>query len=518
MLKILFKSKILISVITMSLLIISILFVYIPIVTEQNTIDTVVRNSKNAVDQIKLTRAYYVNSVVKDIKKYAPQIKFDYDHYGVNGKIPFPTTTIHDLSKIYSNNTGLKFHFFSEYPFKPKASRELTPTQKEVIEYMKKDENHMWVKRDTIDGKPVLRVAVVDYMTDQSCVDCHNNHPDRTWEKGHWKLGDKRGFLEVITPLDKDLAANKTMRDKILIFIAAAMLVLVIYYSITLIRREKELTDENDILDAKIKNEVEKNVSKEKLLIQQSRTAAMGEMMGAIIHQWKQPLNGISIASSAIDMHIIMDDFDKEMLSKQTQNISQQIEYMNTTMNEFRDFFKTQPKSCFDMNSCVNEVLKLIGKIYETQYIKFDLDLQENIYVLGYPNELNQVIINIFNNARDIILEKNVEIKTIFVKTYKDDDMAVMTITDCAGGIPEDIIDIVFEPYVTTKSDDKGTGIGLDMSKTIVEKVDGDISVENVETTIDGKVYKGAMFKIKLNLCNINEVEIIENEKVKNEK
>ncbi len=508
MLKILLKSKILISVIAVSLMIIATLFVYIPKVTEQNTIDTVVRNSQNTVAQIKLTRAYYVDSVVKDVKKYAPQLKFDYDHYGVNGKLPFPTTTIHDLSKIYSNNTGLKFDFFSEYPFKPKANRTLTPVQKEVIEYMKKDKNTMWVKRDTIDGKPVLRVAVVDYMTDPSCVSCHNNHPDRTWEKGHWKLGDKRGFLEVITPLDIDLAANKTMRNKILIFIAGAMLLLVIYYSVTLIKREKELKDENDILDAKVKVEVEKNLNKEKLLVQKSRTAAMGEMMGAIIHQWKQPLNGISIASSAIDMHIILDDFDKELLSKQTENISKQIEYMNTTMNDFRDFFKEQSKSCYNIDGCVSEVLKLTGKVYETQNIQFDLQLAKDLYVTGYPNELNQVIINIFNNARDIILEKDPEIKTIFVKTYEENDLVIMTITDCAGGVPDHIIDKVFDPYVTTKSDDKGTGIGLDMSKTIIEKVDGELSVSNVTTTIDGKDYKGAQFMIKLHSCKDEKMEI----------
>ena len=505
MLKILLKSKILISVIIVSLLIIATLFVYIPKVTEQNTIDTVVRNSEHTVAQIKLTRAYYVDSIVKDVKKYAPQLKFDYDHQGINGKLPFPTSTIHDLSKIYSDNTGLKFNFFSEYPFKPKATRVLTPLQEEVIEYIKKDENNVWVKRDTIDGKPVLRVAVVDYMTDPSCVSCHNNHKDRTWEKGHWKLGDKRGILEVITPLDQDLAANKAMRNKILIFIALAMFLLVIYYSISLIRREKELKDENEILDAKVKTEVEKNITKEKLLVQKSRTSAMGEMMGAIIHQWKQPLNGISIASSAIEMHILMDDFDKVLLSQQTKSIAKQIEYMNTTMNDFRDFFKEQPKTCYEMGSCVTEVLKLIGKVYETQYIKFDLDISEKLYVSGYPNELNQVIINIFNNARDIILEKQPEIKTIFVKSHIEDGFAVMTITDCAGGIPDSIIDTVFDPYVTTKSEENGTGIGLDMSKSIIEKVDGILTASNVMTTVDEVEYKGAEFKIKLHMCNLED-------------
>ncbi len=501
MFNILLKSKILISVIVVSFMIIATLFVYIPKVTEQNTIDTVVRNSENTVAQIKLTRAYYVDSVVKDVKKYAPQLSFDYDHHGVNGKLPFPTSTIHDLSKIYSENTGLTFHFYSEYPFKPKASRVLTPLQKEVIEYIKKDENTMWVKRDTIDGKSVLRVAVVDYMTDISCVNCHNNHKDRTWEKGHWKLGDKRGILEVVTPIDIDLAANKTMRNKILIFIAVAMLLLVIYYSVTLIRREKELKDENDILDARVNAEVEKNRTKDQLLVQRSRTAAMGEMMGAIIHQWKQPLNGISIASSAIDLHILMDDFDKDLLSQQTKNIAKQIEYMNTTMNDFRDFFKDQPKSCYAVSNSVNEVLKLIGKVYEMQYIKFDLDLTDKLYVAGYPNELNQVIINIFNNARDIIVEKEPDVKTIFVKTFQDNNDVVLTITDCAGGVPENIIDKIFDPYVTTKSSDKGTGIGLDMSKSIIEKVSGSLTVSNVITTIDSKKYKGACFTIRLGSC-----------------
>ncbi len=508
MLNILLKSKILISVITVSLTIIATLFVYIPKVTEQNTIDTVVRNSQNTVAQIKLTRAYYVSSIVKDVKKYAPQLKFDYDHHGANGKLPFPTSTIHDLSKIYSDNTGLTFNFFSEYPFKPKANRVLSPEHKEVIDYMKKDDNNMWIKRDTIDGKPVLRVAVVDYMTDPSCVSCHNNHKDRTWEQGHWKLGDKRGFLEVITPLDKDLAANTIMRNKILIFIAGAMLLLVIYYSITLIRREKELKEENNILDARVKAEVEINRTKEKLLVQKSRTAAMGEMMAAIIHQWKQPLNGISIASSAIEMHILLDDFDKPLLTTQTQNIAKQIEYMNTTMNDFRDFFKEQPKSCYEIGNCVTEVLKLIGKVYEIQYIQFDIDTSSKLYATGYPNELNQVIINIFNNARDIILETEPEVKTIFIKTYKDNENVVMTITDCAGGVPENIIDKIFDPYITTKSEDKGTGIGLDMSKSIIEKVNGSLTVSNVITNVDGIDYKGAQFMIKLNSCN-QEEEII---------
>jgi len=502
MLKILLKSKVLVSVILVSFMIIGTLFVYIPMVTEQNTINAVIRNSENTVAQIKLNRAYYVSNIVKDVKKYAPNLTFDYNHQGVNGKLPFPTTTVHDLSKIFSEQSGLKFEFYSQFPFKPKSSRILTKQQQETLDYVNKSEHNTWVKRDTIDGKPVLRVGVIDYMTDQSCVDCHNSHKDRTWEKGHWKLGDKRGVLEVITPLEEDLKANKLMRDKILTFIALVLFILVIYYSIMLIRRENELLTANEFLDTKVKEEVEKNLEKEKLLVQQSRTAAMGEMIAAITHQWKQPLNTISMANSAISLNINMGDFDSKYLTEQTHCVENQIKYMNTTLDDFKNFFKVQPKSCFDIGNNVNEVLRLIGKVYETQNINIVTEFKDKIYVDGYPNEFNQVLINILNNARDVILEKDPDIKDITIKTYKENKTAVMTITDCAGGIPEDIMHNIFDPYVTTKSDEKGTGIGLDMSRSIIKKVDGTLEVKNVITRIGDIGHSGAQFIIKLHKCN----------------
>lgn len=111
---------------------------------------------------------------------------------------------------------------------------------------------------------------------------------------------------------------------------------------------------------------------------------------------------------------------------------------------------------------------------------------------------MNQVFINLFNNARDAILETESVQKTIYVKTYRQDLEIIITVTDCAGGIKEDVIDIIFEPYMSTKSDQNGTGIGLDMSRTIIEKVQGSIEAQNVITPLDGRDYKGAQFIIKL--------------------
>ena len=117
----------------------------------------------------------------------------------------------------------------------------------------------------------------------------------------------------------------------------------------------------------------------------------------------------------------------------------------------------------------------------------------------GFANELNQVIINILNNSRDAIILNSSENKTIFVKTYNMKNNSILSITDCAGGIPKNIIDNMFDAYVTTKNDSGGTGIGLDMSKAIIEKVNGTIEASNVITKIDGIDYKGACFTILLN-------------------
>lgn len=207
MFKKIIKNKILISIVFVSIVILTTLVIIIPQLTEKNTVNLIAKSSITNAEQIKLTRAYYVQSVVKDIKEYAPNIKFDYGHHGVNGVLPFPTTTIHDLSEIFSANTNIQFRFYSEFPFKPKQNRVLDAKQLEILQFTKNNKDGIYIATDTINGKPVVRVAVTDFMTEQSCVDCHNNHKDKTWTQD-WKVGDRRGVLEIITPLEDALIAN----------------------------------------------------------------------------------------------------------------------------------------------------------------------------------------------------------------------------------------------------------------------------------------------------------------------
>ncbi len=247
-------------------LMILILSIYIPYITDKNSIKTITEHSLNAVKQIKLTRAYYVDNVVKDIKEYAPNIKFSYQHQGVNGVIPLPTTVIHDLSGIFSDKTGIKYNLYSEFPFKNRADRNLTKFQKEALFYTQQNPDGVYVKRDTMNGEPVLRVAVTDFMTSQACVDCHNSHPDRTWELGKWKLGDKRGVLEVITPIQEELNANNMVKYSILALIAAMILLLLWYYSHIFIRRENELVHTIGSTKKALKQEKKISITNQALL------------------------------------------------------------------------------------------------------------------------------------------------------------------------------------------------------------------------------------------------------------
>ncbi len=246
------QNKMINAIIVAGIIIIVTLFFFIPYITEQYTIKSIVNHSKNSVQQIKLTRAYYVDTVVGDIKKFAPNIEFHHNHWGVNGKIPLPTTTIRDLSKIFSDKTGLKYSLYSDYPFSHLKDRVLTQFQKDAIKYTQKNKDGIYIKREILNGEEVLRVATTDYMTDQACVNCHNSHPGRTWEKNKWKLGDSRGVLEVITPMGPELENHAIMRNYIIFFVIMIFSIVLLYLSSLVIKRENALLAVADELESEV--------------------------------------------------------------------------------------------------------------------------------------------------------------------------------------------------------------------------------------------------------------------------
>jgi len=244
----------------------------------------------------------------------------------------------------------------------------------------------------------------------------------------------------------------------------------------------------------------EQQKAQEQLLLQQSKMAAMGEMMGAIAHQWKQPLNALAITVQDLEDAYEFGELDKQYLQNVISNTMRQVHFMSHTIDDFRDFFKpSKTKKPFRVDEAVTSMINLVEVQYQHRGIELRFEKPSALTVLGFPNEFKQVMLNLLNNARDAIeVMKNTEaapqkVYFIDVTIKKKKDEAVVTVQDYAGGVPESLGESIFEPYVTTKGEE-GTGIGLSMSRTIVEN--------NMGGTLRYKNQKeGACFMITLPLA-----------------
>ena len=256
---------------------------------------------------------------------------------------------------------------------------------------------------------------------------------------------------------------------------------------------ENELLELNTNLENRVKLELEKNKKQQFMLMQQSRLAQMGEMISMIAHQWRQPLNTLSLITQGMQMKYKKSLLNNENMQVFDQNTKKQITQMSSTIDDFQNFFKPQvEKSVFDISETINHVLGLILPIFSKAKVHIELQLKDNISINGYSNELGQVLINILNNAKDAMEEQgSTKQKLIKISTMSDEDTILITIEDNAGGIQEDIIDKIFDPYFSTKLDRNGTGIGLHMSKMIIEEhMQGTLGAANCS--------HGAIFTITL--------------------
>ena len=240
---------------------------------------------------------------------------------------------------------------------------------------------------------------------------------------------------------------------------------------------------------------------KEQLLMQQSKMAAMGEVLENIAHQWRQPLSNISTISTGIELKINLDILDKNEINESMKLINNSAQYLSKTIDDFRSFFKpTKEKTNFTIKNTLDKSILIIGNKFKHENIEFVEDL-ENFTILNDNNALIQVFINIFNNSKDAFIENKTQDRYIFIKSYKKDENLLIKIKDNAGGIDENIINNIFEAYFTTKDNSLGTGIGLYMSEEIIVKhMQGKISVENSEFNYKEKLQKGALFTLTLPL------------------
>ncbi len=253
--------------------------------------------------------------------------------------------------------------------------------------------------------------------------------------------------------------------------------------------RENALHELNDSLKERVKKEVAAQREKEKMLIQQSKMAAMGDMISMIAHQWRQPLNQMSYVMMNIDGAYDERTLSREYLDSKLKEGENLLEYMSHTIDDFRDFFKPdKAKEELDLCSLVDSAIGLIEKGLQKHHIVLEKEYSCNKTLFLYKNEMIQVLLNLLKNAQEALAERDgAKIK---IKIDEEGDTAKVYIKDNAGGIKEENMEKIFEPYFSTK-EHQGTGLGLYMSKMIIEEhMDGELSVNNSE--------EGAEFVITL--------------------
>ena len=243
-------------------------------------------------------------------------------------------------------------------------------------------------------------------------------------------------------------------------------------------------------LEERIKKELESRINVEKLLIQQSKMAEMGNMLSVILHQWKQPLSIISVVSSGMQMQMEFEDkTDNEKLKKSFEEIIEQVNFMTDTANDFKQFFSpSKQNQYFKISKEVKKIEKLLSHRIRTLNVSLVYKMDESLELYGFENDFAQVILNLINNSLDAFKNKDIKAKQITIELYKEKEEKVLLIRDNAGGIPENLLpEKIFEEYLTTKGEE-GTGIGLSICKKIIkENFKGDLSASNEE---DGAVFK----------------------------
>ena len=321
----------------------------------------------------------------------------------------------------------------------------------------------------------------------------------KLYEDWNWIIGS--GFyLEELNNNIKEkkealiLSNNKTINNIILIAIVVTFFMIIISFYLS-------KTINNIFFNYKKRIDLEVNnlLEKEKILIQQSKMATMGEMIASIAHQWKQPLSIISMSNGLLKINSEIKDFSTpQEITNAIKNIDHSVHNLSQTIDDFKNFFNpNKEKVVFSILDAFKDTFKLINSQFKNNDIEIVQNIKE-IELLGYKNELLQVLINLLKNSKEELIKKpNSMKKYIFISVDKNENKIIIKIKDNADGIPSDIINKVFNAYFTIKEKCGGTGIGLYICKQIIEtSMQGEISVSNVKYEYEGQNYVGAEFEI----------------------
>jgi len=264
------------------------------------------------------------------------------------------------------------------------------------------------------------------------------------------------------------------------------------------LKRKKELLETlNSTLERRVRDEVKKNQEKDFILIRQNRQAALGEALDHIAHQWKQPISSLYLLNYMLGDACENGELTNGLVHENVKTTRELLEHMTHTIDVFRDFYRPEKQqSVFSIKHSIETALSFIAPALGYHSIKVECDIEPELSAVGYPKEYAQVLLNILGNAKETFVERKPEKPKLVVRGFSEGEWAVVTITDNAGGIPEQVINNIFDLYFTTKETSGGTGIGLYMSRTIIENnMGGKLCAANVSG--------GAQFRIAIKARDI---------------
>ncbi len=305
-------------------------------------------------------------------------------------------------------------------------------------------------------------------------------------------------YLENMT---KTAQTRALVKERVLFTILYAILIAIPFAYISsspakkiyqsLYKKSNDITELANNLEKKVQEEVKKNKIKDKILENQAKLAALGEMIGNIAHQWRHPITRVSLVLQNMRTFKSMGKLSDEQFDRYIKSTLEQMDYMSQTIDDFKNFYIPDNEiSIFNVKQSIKDTYKIIGASIKHEGIKIVIDVQDDFSIKGYKNQFSQVILNLMHNAREAIEEKGVKSPYIKITLLNQDGTNRVTIQDNAGGIKDDNIHKIFDAYFTTKPKN-GTGIGLYMSRMIiVENFGGSLSVKNTPD--------GALFSVKV--------------------
>ena len=357
------------------------------------------------------------------------------------------------------------FKFASDNP--TNLVNKTTPFESKILEKFNSSDITSYSQKLKKNGDDYIVFALPGAKNTAKCLKCHgdpNDAPKQMTER----YGSKNGFFEDvghIRSINVIYAQIDAQGDMMKFFFVVETLMLFTFLSIFFI----------------VKHFIIKLKQKDELLAKQSRFAAMGEMIAMIAHQWRQPLTGMGMITNNMLLDIDLEDIDSKRFTTNLEVINKQINYLSNTIDDFKDFFKSNKNyEEINLNTIVTESCQIIQTTLKQNSISVNQNENENIKnIKTLKNDLVQIILNLIKNAMDAYIENEISPRDINIEIIQDLKNTTLKISDNAGGIPKDIIDKIFDPYFSTKSEKNGTGLGLYMSKMIVQDhLCGDLLVD----------------------------------------